>query len=245
MSTQLPGEQQRRTGSSSHCGQKMSAGGKRGEEEEDTAGAPSGGPYLGTIAPIGAPAQPETTSPKPLLMIRHTGTRSRPAGRASEMCVDRTHTLPLAERTGGEGSAGALFLWPTSQIRNEAVQVTHKPQADLVVGEGKTGDGSPLSFSGKKPLEKDLVVPQFVARFFGKLGRASLAPYMQQITNQLADVTGSQQQSCQSVQKTQKREWDSVFQTRYAVTHQAGLHPSPSCLETNLVLGRHQLRTGF
>lgn len=57
------------------------------------------------------------------------------------------------------------------------------------------GDGSPLSFSGKKPLEKDLMVPQFVAHLFGKFGRASLAsccspyPYMQQITNQPADVT--------------------------------------------------------
>lgn len=36
-------------------------------------------------------------------------------------------------------------------------------------------------------------------------------PYGQPITSQPADVTGSQQRSCQSVQKTEKREWDSVF----------------------------------
>lgn len=179
-------------------------------------------------------------------MSRHPGTRPRPGGRAKEMCVDRTYVLPLDERTGREGSTGALFSRPASQIHNRAVQVTHKPQAGLVMGERKMGDSSPLSFSGKKPLEKDLMVPQFVACFFGKLDRASMAdPYMQQITTQTADVTGNQQQSCQSVQKTQKREWDSVFQMCYAVTHRAGPHPSPSWLETNLVQGRHQLRNGF
>lgn len=52
MSTQLPEEQQRRTGSSSHCGQMMSRGGKRDEEEEDVAGM---------VTPMGAPAQAERT----------------------------------------------------------------------------------------------------------------------------------------------------------------------------------------
>lgn len=118
----------------------------------------------------------KTTSPKPFLMSRHPGTKPRPTGRAKDMCVDGIHTLPLAEHTGREGSTGALFLQPTSQICNEAIQVTHKPQAALVTGEGKMGDDSPLSFSGKKPLEKDLVVPQFVACFFGKLDRVPLAP---------------------------------------------------------------------
>lgn len=119
MSTQLPEEQQRRMGSSSHCGQKMSAG--EGVRRKRTLLAP-------------------------LYQIR-----------ASELCVDWTQAVPLAECTGGEGRPGALILRPTSQIHNEAVQVTQKPQAALVVREGKIGDSSPLLSGGR---------PQFVAHCF-------------------------------------------------------------------------------
>lgn len=212
MTTQLPGEQQRRTGSSSHCGQKMSGGGKRDKKEEDVAGM---------VTPTRAPAQPEGTPNHISQPFSDTLALDQdPLPGLREMYVDRTRTLPLAERTGREGNTGALFLQATRQIHNEAIRVTLKPQAALVMGERNMGNGSPLSFSGKKPLEKDLVVPRFATHAFGKLGRASLAshphpyPYTQQITNLPAEVTGSQQQSCQLAQKTQKREWDSVFQTR-------------------------------
>lgn len=168
MSTQLPGDQQRRMGSSSHCGQKMSAGGKRGKEEEDIARALSKeGPYFRMITPTVI-----LLSQKPQLLVRrHSSTRPSPAGRAIEMCVDRTCALSLAECSGGHSSPGTLFLWPTSQIHNEAVQVIYKPQAALALGHENMDNGSPLS-SGKKPLEKGPVVPQLASCFF----RCFLAP---------------------------------------------------------------------
>lgn len=87
MSTQLPGDQQRRMGSSSYYGQKKSEGDKRDKEEEDIAGALSkGGPYSSMITPTVI-----LLSQKPQLPVRrHSSTRSSPAGRATEMCVDRT-----------------------------------------------------------------------------------------------------------------------------------------------------------
>lgn len=140
MSRQLPGDQQRRMGSSSYYGQKMSVGGKRDKEEEDIAGALSkGGPYSSMIIPtvilLSQKAQ--------LLVRRHSSTRPSPAGRATEMSVDRACALSLAECSGGHGSPRALFLWPTGKIHNEAVQVIHKPQAALASGTQEYGQQFP------------------------------------------------------------------------------------------------------
>lgn len=81
-------------------------------------------------------------------------------------------------------------------------KVIHKPQAALALGHGNVDNGSPLS-SGKKSLEKGPMVPQLVSCFF----RCFLAPTLtppSADTDQLAGVTGSQQQSCQSGQKHSK-----------------------------------------
>lgn len=140
MSTQLPGDQQRRMASSSYYGQKMSAGGKRDKEDEDTAGALSKGSSMITPTVI-------LLSQKPQLPVRrHSSTRPSPAGRATEMCVDRTCALSLAECSGGHGSPRALFLWPTGKIHNEAVQVIHKPQATLASGTWEHGQQFPTVF---------------------------------------------------------------------------------------------------
>lgn len=149
MSTQLPGDQQRRMGSSSYCGQTMSVGSKR-DKEEDIAGALSKeGPYSSMIPPTVILLRQKPRIP----VRRRSGTRPSPAGRATEMCVDRTCPLSLAECSGGHGSPGTLFSWPTSQIHNEDVQVIHKSQAALPLRHGNRDTDSPLS-SGKKSLEK-------------------------------------------------------------------------------------------
>lgn len=77
------------------------------------------------------------------------------------MYVDKICALSLAECSEGHGSPRDLFLWPTSQIHNEAVQVIHKSQAAWPLGHGNMDTGSPL-FSGKKTLEKGPIVPQLV-----------------------------------------------------------------------------------
>lgn len=149
-------------GSSSYCGQTMSAGSKRDKEEEDVAGAVSKeGPYSSMIPPTAI-----LLSQKPQLPLRrHSSTRLSPAGRATEMCVDRMCALSLAECSGGHSSPRALFLWPTSQIHYEAVQVIHKSQAALPLRHRNMDTGSPLS-SGKKSSEKGPVVPQLISCFF-------------------------------------------------------------------------------
>lgn len=198
MSTQLPGDQQRRMGSSSYYGQKMSVGGKRDKEEEDIAGA------LSKEVPTPTGSLPVILlSQKPQLPVRrHSSTKPSPVGRATEMCVDRTCALSLAECSGGHSNPRPLFLWPTSKIHNKAVQVIHKHQAALPLGQRYMDNSSPLS-SGKKSLEKGPVVPQLVSCFFRCFLAPTLTPPAADNCS-AADVTGSQQQSCQSVQEHSK-----------------------------------------